>query len=167
MEPSWTNIALEELLESAPRPRTAIQGVRIGTLISADVATGVRVVYEEQPMDEAVEARTTVSVSPDDEGRSVLLVFEGGNPTRPIITGFIQEQPVSQPATMTLTREAVDEVQVDQARVCLEARQEIVLRCGRSSITLRADGKIVIKGREIVSRAASANKIKGSTVRIN
>ncbi len=167
MKPAWTEVVLEDLLEPAPRTPAPLRGVRVGTVTVADAIAGVWVSFDEQPSPEAIQASTTVVVSPEDEGRRVLLVFENGDPARPIITGFIQEQPVSPPATMMLDRDAVDEIQADEAQVCIEAHKEMVLRCGRSSITLRADGKIIIKGREIVSRAQQTNKIKGGTVRIN
>ena len=63
-------------------------------------------------------------------------------------------------------RRPVDAV-LDGRRVVLEAHDEIVLRCGESSISLRKDGKVVIRGRELVSRAAEINKIKGGAVHIN
>jgi len=56
---------------------------------------------------------------------------------------------------------------MDGRRVVLDASDEIVLQCGRGSITLTADGRIVIKGVDVVSRALRTNKIKGGTVNIN
>jgi hypothetical protein len=51
--------------------------------------------------------------------------------------------------------------------IVLEAQQEIALRCGQSSLTLRRDGKIVLRGRDVVSRASRRNKIRGGSVDIN
>jgi hypothetical protein len=48
-----------------------------------------------------------------------------------------------------------------------DAKDEIQLRCGKSSVTLRKDGKIEIKGTQIVSRASGVNRIKGASVAIN
>ena len=45
--------------------------------------------------------------------------------------------------------------------------KEIVLECGEGSITIRKDGKIVIKGTHLLSRAAGVNRIKGGQVNIN
>jgi hypothetical protein len=58
-------------------------------------------------------------------------------------------------------------VTVDGRQVTLEGRDEVVLRCGQSSITLTKDGRVVVKGVEIVSRASRTNKIKGGNVNIN
>lgn len=49
----------------------------------------------------------------------------------------------------------------------LEARRNLTLRCGDGSITLREDGKILIKGKDLVSHAQRVNRIKGGSVSIN
>lgn len=49
----------------------------------------------------------------------------------------------------------------------LEARESLTLRVGDGSITLRADGRILIKGRDLVSSAQRLNRIKGGAVSIN
>jgi hypothetical protein len=49
----------------------------------------------------------------------------------------------------------------------LEARDELVLRVGDGSITLRKDGKVLIKGKDLVSHAQRLNRIKGGSVSIN
>jgi hypothetical protein len=49
----------------------------------------------------------------------------------------------------------------------LEAKQELTLRVGDGSITIRADGKILIKGKDLVSHASRVNRIKGGSVSIN
>lgn len=48
-----------------------------------------------------------------------------------------------------------------------EAAKTIVLKCGASSVTLRHDGKVLIKGTELVSHAHRLNRIKGGSVAIN
>ncbi len=49
----------------------------------------------------------------------------------------------------------------------LEARQSLTLRVGDGSITIRADGRILIKGRDLVSHAQRTNRIRGGSVAIN
>lgn len=51
--------------------------------------------------------------------------------------------------------------------VVLEAREELTLRVGDGSITIRKDGKILIKGKDLVSHAQRVNRIKGGSVSIN
>ncbi len=49
----------------------------------------------------------------------------------------------------------------------IEANKNLTLRCGAGSITIRADGKILIKGKDLVSHAQRMNRIKGGAVQIN
>ena len=49
----------------------------------------------------------------------------------------------------------------------LEAKNNLILKCGDGSITIRADGKILIKGKDLVSHAQRVNRIKGGSVAIN
>ena len=49
----------------------------------------------------------------------------------------------------------------------IEAKENLTLKCGDGSITLRSDGKILIKGKDLVSRAGRMNRIKGGAVAIN
>jgi len=49
----------------------------------------------------------------------------------------------------------------------LEARHSLTLRVGAGSITIREDGKILIKGKDLVSHAQRLNRIKGGAVQIN
>jgi len=103
------------------------------------------------------------------KGMPVLLVFENADACYPIIVGFVQDR---------ITRDKIIEFEIpdqtqqknfylDKKKVVLEAREQIELRCGKSSLTLTKEGKIIVKGMEIVSRAVKANKIKGASVSIN
>lgn len=51
--------------------------------------------------------------------------------------------------------------------IVLEARESLTLRVGDGSITIRADGQILIKGRDLVSSAQRLHRIKGGAVSIN
>jgi len=49
----------------------------------------------------------------------------------------------------------------------IEAKKNLTFKCGDGSITMRKDGKILIKGKDLVSRAKRMNRIKGGSVAIN
>src|SRR5207237_2479584 len=49
----------------------------------------------------------------------------------------------------------------------IEANQCLTLKCGSGSITIREDGKILIKGKDLVSHATRMNRITGGSVPIN
>jgi hypothetical protein len=59
------------------------------------------------------------------------------------------------------------EVKLDGQSVILEAEQELVLRCGKSSITLTRAGKVLMRGAYLLSRSSGVNRIKGGSVQIN
>src|SRR5262245_19211651 len=59
------------------------------------------------------------------------------------------------------------EAVVDGRRVVVEAQDEIVLRCGEASVTLRRNGRIVVRGTYVETRSKGVNRIKGGTVQIN
>jgi hypothetical protein len=56
---------------------------------------------------------------------------------------------------------------VDGKRVMITADEEIVLTCGEGSIHIMKDGKITLRGTDLISRASRTNKIRGAAVRIN
>ena len=59
------------------------------------------------------------------------------------------------------------EATIDRDRIVLEAKKEVVLRCGKASLTLTADGKIVIKGANLLTTSSGAHRIRGASVSIN
>jgi hypothetical protein len=58
------------------------------------------------------------------------------------------------------------EANVDGKRVVITADQEITLRCGDASLTLRRDGKILLRGAYVETYARGLNRIKGAQVMI-
>ncbi len=56
---------------------------------------------------------------------------------------------------------------VDGKRVLIEGRDEIVFRCGKASITLRRNGKVVIRGTRIESVSRGLQRVLGAAVEIN
>jgi hypothetical protein len=56
---------------------------------------------------------------------------------------------------------------VDGTRVRISARDEVVIQCGQASITMRRNGRIVIRGTYVETRSAGTNRIRGGQVRVN
>ena len=103
--------------------------------------------------------------------REVVLLFEDGDLARPIVAGFLEPE-VATPALDAVLAGAADAAipdvaEVDGRRVVLEGKDEVVLRCGKASITLRRNGKIVLRGAYVETHAEGTNRIKGATVKIN
>lgn len=89
----------------------------------------------------------------------VLLTFEHGRADRPIVLGLLHN--------LANTTAVPAVAHIDGKRVVLAAEDEIVLQCGRASITLRRNGRVVIRGVEVETRASGVNRIRGGTVAIN
>jgi hypothetical protein len=113
-------------------------------------------------------AGTLVPVHPEDVGRDVVLAFTTERGNSPVILGMVAERSQSEPKSrLDMERSDVVDYRIDGQTIHLTADQEILLECGQGSIRLRKDGKIIIKGLQIVSRSKGANKIKGAAVSIN
>lgn len=93
--------------------------------------------------------------------REVVLLVDPRPSRPPVLLGFLQ------PAGSETAPEPDLEARVDGRRVEIEGRDEIVLRCGAASITLRRNGRVVIQGAQVETRAAGLNRIKGGSVSIN
>lgn len=87
--------------------------------------------------------------------RPVALLFERGEPTLPLIVGLVQAQGPTH------------EARIDGKRLVITGEEEIELRCGEASITLQKNGKLVIRGTYVETRAKGTNRIKGGSVQIN
>ncbi|MCP4408415.1 MAG: hypothetical protein GY807_11755 [Gammaproteobacteria bacterium] len=142
---------------------TKLDGVVIGILMGFDNDGMPLVAFPGNPNTIGVNARTTVVLSPDDLGREVALLFEGGDPRYPLVIGRIQH-----PEEIMSDQEKKKSIaDLDGERVVLSAKKEIVLKCGKASITLTHAGKILIRGAYLLSRSSGVNRIKGGSVQIN
>ena len=147
-----------DILELAGRSQTSI---RIGTLTGLD--------SEGRPLVECGAgttpraARTIVDLDPQGLAPPVpvLLCFAEGEPESPIILGIVRSESRLQP------KPAERSFRVDGREMKFEATQSLELKCGRGSITLKADGEIVVRGVRLTQRASSTNVIQGATVQIN
>jgi hypothetical protein len=99
----------------------------------------------------------------------VLLVFEGEKSNRPIVVGVVQPTDYESPANAQANGAPSPPVEavLDGRRVVLDAKDEIVLRCGEASITLRRNGRVVIRGAYVETRSRGVNRVKGGSVQIN
>jgi Domain of unknown function (DUF6484) len=142
-------VEIDDLLESALTAPTVGRIVRVS--LNGEV-------FVEYPGNEDGPIRARMALSAlERTAESVLLVFENGDRKLPIIVGVIRDRAVELSAAHT---DPGDEF-------VLEARKNILLVCGKSSIRLQKDGRIILKGVKILSRASESNKIRGASVEIN
>jgi Domain of unknown function (DUF6484) len=149
----------------AVRPfRTRIDGALVGRLVGfKDEGTVPLVVYEGQPSSAAVAARATVDLVGSQIGREVLLMFDDGDPYRPLVIGCLHD------AHAKALPDGVGQidVDVDGQRLVVSAKEQLVLRCGKARITLTNAGKVLIEGAYISSNSTGVNRIRGGSIHLN
>lgn len=138
---------------------TRLDGVVIGVLLDVPEASSPVVAFPGCPSETGIAATTTTVLAREDIGTQVALMFVGGDPSRPLVIGRIQRLPEA--------RQAPAVAHIDGERLEFSAEREIVLRCGKASIILTREGKVLIKGAYLSSRSSGVNRIKGGSVQIN
>ncbi len=147
------------------------EGARLGTIVDYHEESGIVVDFEKNPFG-PLTAKTVIPLSIEDieqaikERREVLLVFNGGEFSSPIIVGLVQPLPPKKKMGDGDKQEE-PECQVDGKRIVIRGQEEVVLRCGQASISLHRDGKLIVRGIEIHSRALGQNRITGGVIKIN
>lgn len=118
---------------------------------------------------EPILARTTVPVSSlrGCEGRDVLVLFLDGDVAKPVIVGLLQPCETTPVAAVPQGGALEGEARVDGRRVVIRGAESVVLQCGESSLELRKDGEVVLRGVRVETRARRLHRIRGGTVRIN
>jgi uncharacterized protein involved in type VI secretion and phage assembly len=115
------------------------------------------VVFAGNPEAAAVPARSLAALDYAAIGAEVALLFEDGDPRRPLIVGRIVEP--SEPTALVLVR--------DGTRVQVTAQERLELRVGKASLVMEKDGRITIRGSYVTSHASATNRIRGGSVNLN
>ncbi len=148
--------------EPATASAQALPAVCVGHVVSFDPDHGPMVDFPGNPAGPAI-ARLLVALDAATlQGAAAsrtpcALLFERGDARLPLLVGIVRPGPVSSNNTAT----------VDGKRVVLTGEEEIELRCGEASISLKKNGKLVIRGAYVETRAKGTNRIKGGSVQIN
>ena len=150
---------LETLLDAAISRRPSVdprptQGVIVGTLVGfMDNGATPLVAYPGQPGTAALAARTTVDVHGAHIASEVVLLFESGDPSRPIIVGrsWHQRPPVHR-------ADAPGQCRGGRRRAAPRRVGEHAAWCCaavKASVTLSADGTMLsLRGTHVVSHAS-------------
>ncbi len=143
--------------------RSPVYGVITGQFLGLNKQQMPLVVFPGQDGTAAIEARTITQLYNVAFGSDVVLQFDQGDVSKPIVLGVIQnpQRPTSEIDGQQL------EVDADGNRLQINAREQLILRCGNASITLTKAGKVLIKGNYLSSRATGTHRIKGGCVQIN
>ncbi|WP_224242639.1 DUF6484 domain-containing protein [Hyalangium gracile] len=170
--------AATETLELITTPRT-------GWLVGVD-GEGRPLVDFEGNRHGPSAARRTLPLEPEAlrsavaQRQGVMLLFENGDPRLPVIIGLYQAESATPLLDAMLEEPSPEappepepsptqpmEAHVDGKRVVIEAADEVVLKCGQASITLRRNGKLILKGTYVETHSTGVNRIKGGSVQIN
>lgn len=167
----------EPFTELAPEAFKAGEIV-IGTVVEINPQGQPMIVYPGSGRQEALPALTTQPVTHQHLGRQVALLFREGDPSKPVIMGTIyqpltallddfEQKDQQKAAEVAEDREGSTCAYVDGEKVVIEGSKEIVLKCGEASITLTAAGKVLVKGKYVLSRSSGVNRIQGGSVQVN
>lgn len=159
---------------SATRPDPTLISRRqpcLGRVVAIDEAGRARVSFVDlvgpppiaRTIGEVTRAQLEAALA---EGRPILLGFLDGRADTPVIMSLAS---MAEPPAAVAAAEPEVEVVVDgqPSTHVIEAREELQLRCGEATITLRADGTIKILGRDVTSWARRRQRIRGGSVAIN
>lgn len=127
---------------------------------------GLQGVYRAQVVGITPDGRAQVVVPALGEtpllARSLVPVPEGAVGRLAAVT-MMEEEPL----ILGLIQPLAPEVEADGERLVLEARREVTLRCGKASIHLTADGRVTIRGTQVLSRSDGPNRVQGASVQLN
>lgn len=149
----------------------------IGTLTKVD-ALGVGYVdFPLNPTTQAVSAISTLTLTSKETTRQVALMFNQGDLSKPIVMGLIHsplqsilenfEQNIENDDVELAGALDLEHVKVEGDKVIFEAQEEMVFKCGESSITLTKSGKVLIRGKYLLNRSSGVNRIMGGSVQVN
>ncbi len=156
---------------------SASPSVRVGYVASGSKPGSLLVDFDGNPRG-PLPARSMITLDGEtlkevvSSRRPAVLLFENQDPAKPIVVGLIAPDPGAALLGSLLRSPAAQppkpvEARVDGKRVVLEGEQEVVLRCGEASITLRRDGKVMLRGAYVETTAKGLNRIRGGSVKIN
>ena len=166
---------LAEQIKPLQFPKQRIDGCRVGNIVEINEKGEVLVDFPGN-MYGPLAARLTGTLmakglqQSGETGCDLLLTFANGDPEQPIIIDTLHthlEPPVQPEPLLLQGEETVHDVTVDGQRITFKAGEEMVLQCGKASITLTRAGKILIRGAYLLTRSSGVNRIKGASVQIN
>jgi len=168
---------------SPPRVEEPIHGTLIGQVVGRGRRGTVQVDFEGNRHG-PLEARLALAVDEATLLRAIearqeaVLCFERGAPTRPIVLGLLAQR--SETPLLDSMLEAPEDAR-EEGEVAIVANgqqvpieglldgatEELELRCGRSSLVLRRNGQILLRGEHVLVDAGQVLRLRGGKTQIN
>lgn len=154
----------------------------VGTLVEFDPSGSPRVRVAWEGNWHTLAATPAVSVNAQHLGRQAVLMLAGGHIQAPVLLGFVYsplDSALEQALGATPGNDEESELdakrpiqepveaEVDGDRTVIDGNRQVVLRCGEASITLTRAGKIILRGKHLVSRSSGVNRIMGGSIQMN
>lgn len=160
----------------------------LGTITSIDALGQPMVDFSLNTVKESITAITTLALTSQHVSRQVALLFNQGELSQPIVIGLIHSPLQAILDNFQLEQESdssikdktaqnkhvelsghlnTEDVCVDGNKITFEAQDEMVFKCGKSSITLTKSGKVLIRGKYLLNRSSGVNRIMGGSVQVN
>jgi Domain of unknown function (DUF6484) len=153
------------------RGKIAPGGVVVGTLVGINDSGQPLVRNPLDPARRILLARTAVPLDVDHVDRDVVISFELGDLRKPIVLGVLHrahsEDQNELPAAPPTIRKPIVQATMDGEQLVFTAEHEIILQCGKASLTLTRAGKVLIRGTYLLSRSSGVNRIKGGSIQLN
>ncbi len=151
-----------------------IEGYRYGTIIKLEKNTQtVWVNYSGNPFKKDLKATIANNKLTYDDLKKAMettavikLIFDDRHPEKPMITdlfySFLENE------TVPPTESQTETLHINADQLVLEAKKEIIIKCGDAFIKLKSDGnQLVIEADNIRSSASETNRIRGGNVLLN
>ena len=136
----------------------ALSPIRTGVLVALTAEGEPLVADASDPQAPVLAARSIVELDGSQVGAQVMIACTAGDDELPVVLGVLHGG---------ARRAQSLEVHGDGERIVVSAREHLVLRCGKASITLTRAGKVLIEGAYVLSRSSGVNRIKGGSVQLN
>jgi hypothetical protein len=116
-----------------------------------------------QPQGRATIASSIVELHGRLIGSKLLIGFIENDRDSPVVLGVLTGH-----ANWSTTESHPQvEVDADGKRLFISAREELVLRCGKASITLTKAGKVLVDGTYVSVHSTGVHRIKGGSIELN
>ena len=169
-KPARNDSKTARVIDLAERRRPGFAGhPTIGRLVSWSEEAGAVVDFPDcpggpRPALSTVSQRELRSRVARRQDTQVLLAFADGELSAPVIVGLLRapEEADAEDAEA----ESLD-LDVDGKTLKIRATERIELRCGKASVILTADGKVLTRGTLLSSESEGVYRLRGGTVEIN